>query len=63
MSTPPCLDCVSFYVTWDSRYPRGCRTYGIMSRDLPSQVVLRETGVPCMAFQMSPRLKTKDAPR
>ncbi|MDQ1913063.1 uracil-DNA glycosylase [Paenibacillus sp. GD4] len=45
-----CFQCKNFYVTWDPSFPRGCRSYGIKTRELPSAVVLRTTGQPCIGF-------------
>jgi hypothetical protein len=56
---PNCLRCRYFYVTWDYSFPRGCRVFGIKSRDMPSLVVLRNTGHNCPVFEASPRLKKR----
>ena len=44
-SQPDCFKCRYFMVTWDYTYPRACRVYGFRGRALPSQIVLRESGV------------------
>lgn len=54
---PNCLKCSYFYVTWDASFPRGCKMFGIKSRDLPSKVVFESTGHDCPSFQKSPRVK------
>lgn len=61
--TPRCLDCEHFYVSWDSRFPRGCRQYGIVSRELPSHVVLSATGQRCAAYRLSGRVEAARARR
>ncbi|MFW6215105.1 MAG: hypothetical protein ACOC45_04080 [Alkalispirochaetaceae bacterium] len=48
---PDCLTCVHFYVTWNKRFPRGCRLFGLQSRELPSHVVFRNTQRHCPAYQ------------
>ncbi|TVQ36166.1 MAG: hypothetical protein EA384_14835 [Spirochaetaceae bacterium] len=53
---PDCLTCRHFFVTWDKRYPRGCRIFEIKSRELPSLVVLRSTGRRCPSYERSPRV-------
>jgi hypothetical protein len=57
MDTPKCLDCRHFYVTWDARFPRGCRAYGVASRELPCVVVLQATGQRCATFALSDRVR------
>lgn len=53
---PNCLQCVYFKVSWDRRFPRACRFFGIKSRELPSHVVFRTTGTHCPSFKKSPRV-------
>jgi hypothetical protein len=48
---PDCLRCEHFFVTWDPNFPRGCRVFGIKSRELPSWAVHRNTGRHCPAFK------------
>lgn len=54
---PNCLKCRHFYVTWDPRFPRGCRVFGVKTRGLPSTAVYRSTGHQCPAFERSVRVK------
>ncbi|MBN1838333.1 MAG: hypothetical protein JW820_20910 [Spirochaetales bacterium] len=56
-TAPFCLSCRHYYVSWDPRFPRGCRVFGIKSRDLPSHVVYRSTGTHCPAYERNPKLK------
>nr|WP_245246540.1 MULTISPECIES: uracil-DNA glycosylase [unclassified Paenibacillus] len=46
-----CFLCKHFYVTWDPSFPRGCRLYEFKTSELPSAVVKRSSGKPCMAFE------------
>lgn len=46
-----CFQCRHFYVTWEPKHPRGCRAYGFKTRELPSAVVLRSSGMECMQFE------------
>ncbi|AQS58240.1 uracil-DNA glycosylase [Desulforamulus ferrireducens] len=48
---PICSKCKHFYITWDTRFPNGCRAYRIKSRYLPSLEVLRATGKGCLVFE------------
>lgn len=57
ISAPNCLKCRHFFVTWDRRFPRGCRIFGVKSRGLPSASVFRATGRHCPAFEKAPNIK------
>lgn len=46
-----CMNCEHYYVTWDARFPRGCRAYEFKSRHMPSAVVLSSTGSSCMHYE------------
>lgn len=46
-----CLKCRHYYVTWDPRYPRGCRAFGFKSQTMPSLQVLSSSGRPCLNFE------------
>ncbi|TVR72390.1 MAG: hypothetical protein EA427_03360 [Spirochaetaceae bacterium] len=55
VSSPPnCLKCRHFSVTWDRRFPRACRLFGVKSRRIPSVVVYETTGRHCPAFEPAP---------
>nr|WP_225941792.1 uracil-DNA glycosylase [Sporosarcina limicola] len=45
-----CFQCHYFFVTWDPRNPRGCKAYGFKTRELPSSVVKRSSGMDCLNF-------------
>ncbi len=45
-----CRECKHFYITWDKRFPYGCRALGFKSRGLPAADVRASSGMPCMAF-------------
>lgn len=57
---PNCLKCIYFYVTWDPRFPRGCRMFGIKTPKLPSRVVLETTGHHCPAFELSEKHRVQE---
>lgn len=42
-----CLLCTHFYVTYDKKFPRGCRKYNFISDMIPSEVVNRYLGTEC----------------
>ncbi len=47
---PRCIQCAHFQVTWDPAAPRGCRWFGFKTPEIPSVVVQRESGRPCIAY-------------
>jgi len=49
-----CTRCLYFYVTWDRQYPRGCRAMGFKTREIPSSMVLKASGVECLKFEPKP---------
>ncbi len=49
--TPNCSHCVHYHVTWDNRFPRGCRYFGFKTRNQPSLDVLVTTGQNCVFFE------------
>lgn len=50
-----CLYCDHFNVTWDARFPHGCKLFGVKSKGMPSQIVAEATGAPCEHF--TPKIK------
>jgi len=46
-----CLKCQHFYVTWDPKFPKGCKAYDFKSRNMPSQAVLNSSGQPCLSYE------------
>ena len=53
--TVNCFQCEYFYVTWDQRNPRGCKAYGFKTRELPSIVVKKSSGIECLKFARKKR--------
>jgi hypothetical protein len=45
-----CLKCKYYLVTWDARYPRGCKLFGFKGTTMPSITVYRSTGAACQNF-------------
>ncbi len=52
-----CYKCIHFFITWDKKFPRGCRAINFKSQKMPSTVVFESSGKPCLQF------KGKDHPR
>lgn len=55
-----CLQCRHYYVTWDPRFPRGCRAYGFKTQQMPSALVLSSSGSPCL--QSEPKIRRPAKP-
>ncbi|BBI34216.1 hypothetical protein KCTCHS21_36150 [Cohnella abietis] len=47
-----CMKCRHFYVTWDPKFPKGCRAFGFKSALMPSTNVLSSSGKACMNFTL-----------
>ncbi|PAB59184.1 uracil-DNA glycosylase [Anaeromicrobium sediminis] len=45
-----CKKCKHYYITWNNKFPNGCKLYGIKSNQLPSILVYRSTGKKCEYF-------------
>ncbi|HBG46233.1 MAG TPA: uracil-DNA glycosylase [Deltaproteobacteria bacterium] len=46
-----CFHCKHFYITWDEFFPKGCKALGFKSREAPSAVVQRSSGMECQMFE------------
>lgn len=46
-----CFQYINFFVTWEPKFPRGCKLFGFKSARLPSVKVYESTGVACMGFE------------
>lgn len=46
-----CLKCQYFYVTWEKRFPNGCRAYGFKSASRPNIMVKKSSGTACLKYQ------------
>lgn len=47
-----CKKCKHFYVTWDMKFPNGCRLYGIKAKQQPSVLVYQSIGKRCDKFKL-----------
>jgi hypothetical protein len=52
-----CMKCQYFYVTWDPKFPKGCKAFGFKSLNMPSLTVLTSSGKPCMNFALKDRAR------
>jgi hypothetical protein len=46
-----CLSCRHFFITYDPRFPYGCRAVGFKSRLLPAQEMYKNSGLVCQLFE------------
>lgn len=58
-TAPNCHHCQYFHVSWDSRFPKGCRKFGFKGRQLPSIEVLVTTGRHCCFFIPTPESEAR----
>ncbi len=45
-----CFKCKLFYITWDNRFPYGCKAMNFKSRVMPSIEVYKASGTRCLKF-------------
>lgn len=45
-----CFFCEQFYITYDVKFPYGCRTMGFKSARMPSVDVFQSSGMDCTLF-------------
>jgi hypothetical protein len=50
LTRPNCLSCRHFYITYEPAHPYGCRAMNFKSKEMPSLVVFRNSGMDCQAF-------------
>ncbi|HPI93915.1 MAG TPA: uracil-DNA glycosylase [Deltaproteobacteria bacterium] len=46
-----CFSCRHFYITYDRRFPYGCRAAGFKSRLMPSREMHVHSGMECLLFR------------
>jgi hypothetical protein len=54
-----CHKCKHYHVTWDARFPHGCRAMKFKSKQLPSAKVYQHSGRECLLYEKKPRLPRK----
>jgi hypothetical protein len=47
---PDCFKCIYFKLTWEPKFPKACRLFGIKTANMPSVVVFNSTGEHCNGF-------------
>ncbi len=46
-----CKNCIHYYITWDRKFPYGCKAIQFKSARLPSLEVLAASGIACLRFE------------
>lgn len=46
-----CKRCKYFYITWDTRFPNGCKLFNIKTKYMPSALVYQSTGQNCVQYE------------
>ena len=50
MKNETCKNCSRFYITYQKKYPYGCKGFGIISKNLPYFEVKKISGTNCAMF-------------
>jgi len=45
-----CIKCTHYHVTWDKRFPHGCRFWNVKSQRMPHIIVYESLGKLCEYF-------------
>jgi hypothetical protein len=57
-----CNSCIHYYITWDKKFPYGCKAMGFKTHEVPSLSVYKSSGTECLLFQ-SKDVKSQQASR
>ncbi|MEO5358715.1 MAG: uracil-DNA glycosylase [Nitrospirae bacterium YQR-1] len=52
-----CFKCRNFYITWDRKFPYGCRGLHFKSKAIPSREVKAASGTDCLMFERKPDVR------
>ncbi|HTZ39574.1 MAG TPA: hypothetical protein VMB77_05430 [Syntrophales bacterium] len=52
-----CFECRHLFITHEPAHPYGCQAMGFKSREMPSSVVCRSSGEPCLLHELKDRLQ------
>ncbi|NTV89526.1 MAG: uracil-DNA glycosylase [Clostridiales bacterium] len=56
-SKADCRKCKYFHITWDNRFPYGCKMFGIKSKQLPNLVVFQSSGMQCQGYEEKEKIR------
>ncbi|MCX7711001.1 MAG: uracil-DNA glycosylase [Clostridia bacterium] len=51
LGTVNCQKCLHYYITWDPKFPYGCKLFGVKSRQAPSVIVYQSLGKACENYK------------
>jgi hypothetical protein len=54
-----CRACRHFWITWQSRFPYGCRAFQMVCQSMPSAHVRQQSGEDCLYHEPKPQKKQK----
>jgi hypothetical protein len=57
-SMPVCLQCMSYFITYDAAKPYGCRALGFKSSRNPARVVYESSGIHCQLYRPKKKPRT-----
>jgi hypothetical protein len=57
VTTINCFDCEHFYITYENKFPYGCRAIGFKSVRMPSLDVFANSEMDCNLFTLKERMK------
>jgi len=60
MARVNCMQCKHYQNTWDKYAPRGCKVYGLKSKQMPSVLVKAESGNDCMSYEQNDHFKNRN---
>ena len=46
-----CRECQFYYITWDKKFPYGCKAMGFKTKAMPSKEVYTASGLECQKFK------------
>ncbi len=61
-----CHKCKHYFVTWEKRFPHGCRAMKFKGRALPSAIVFNSSNMACMLFvqkKLKGKARAKKSPK
>ncbi|MBC34081.1 MAG: uracil-DNA glycosylase [Rickettsiales bacterium] len=50
MANNHCKNCLNLYITYKSKFPYGCKAFGIISKNIPYLEVKKISGTDCALF-------------
>ncbi|MEI7941890.1 MAG: uracil-DNA glycosylase [Candidatus Riflemargulisbacteria bacterium] len=57
MANKKCKGCNFFYITWDKKFPYGCKKLGFKSKKNPYDEVYASSGMECQFYETDTSIK------